>query len=33
VRLVEHAIAARLVTRSDLPLLDVERESAAADDD
>ena len=33
VRLVEHAIAARLVTRNDLPLLDLERESAAADDD
>ena len=28
VRLVEHAIAARLVTRDDLPLLDVERESS-----
>ena len=33
VRLVEHAIAARLVTRDDLPLLDLERKSAAADDD
>ncbi|MHC3000572.1 hypothetical protein [Microbacterium sp. HJ5] len=32
VRLVEHAIAARLVTRDDLPLLDLERESAADDD-
>jgi len=28
VRLVEHAIAARLVTRDDLPLLDVEHESS-----
>jgi hypothetical protein len=32
VRLVEHAIAARLVTRDDLPLLDLERESSADDD-
>ncbi|WP_214467956.1 hypothetical protein [Microbacterium flavescens] len=32
VRLVEHAIAARLVTRDDLPLLDLERESAVDDD-
>lgn len=32
VRLVEHAIAARMVTRDDLPLLDLERESAADDD-
>lgn len=32
VRLVEHAIAARLVTREDLPLLDQERESAPDDD-
>ncbi|MDE0545151.1 hypothetical protein [Microbacterium sp. C7(2022)] len=28
-RLVEHAIAARLVTREDLPLLDAEREASA----
>jgi hypothetical protein len=28
VRLVEHAIAARMVTRDDLPLLDLERDSA-----
>ena len=39
VRLVEHAIAARLVTRDDLPLLDLERDSSLngdngpADDD
>ena len=32
VRLVEHAIAARLVTREDLPLLDLERESGDGDD-
>ncbi|GAA2981934.1 hypothetical protein JOD63_002574 [Microbacterium terrae] len=33
VRLVEHAMAARLVTRDDLPLLDLERDNTAADDD
>jgi hypothetical protein len=33
VRLVEHAIAARLVTREDLPLLDVEAANAAGEDD
>lgn len=32
VRLVEHAIAARLVTRADLPLLDFERAHQAPDD-
>ena len=32
VRLVEHAIAARLVTRDDLPLLDLERESGTDDE-
>ena len=32
VRLVEHAIAARLVTREDLPLLDLERESGSGDE-
>lgn len=32
VRLVEHAIAARLVTRDDLPLLDVERENSLSGD-
>ncbi|KQZ85746.1 hypothetical protein ASD56_05505 [Microbacterium sp. Root166] len=31
VRLVEHAIAARLVTREDLPLLDLEREASGED--
>ncbi|MGA7147344.1 MAG: hypothetical protein WBX17_02510 [Microbacterium sp.] len=31
VRLVEHAIAARLVTREDLPLIDLEREGAGED--
>ncbi|MDY0907939.1 hypothetical protein [Microbacterium sp. CFBP9034] len=31
VRLVEHAIAARLVTRDDLPLLDLEHDAAADD--
>ena len=32
VRLVEHAIAARLVTRADLPLLDLERDGGGAED-
>lgn len=32
VRLVEHAIAARLVTREDLPMLDLERESGGGED-
>jgi hypothetical protein len=33
VRLVEHAIAARLVTRDDLPLLDAEASAASPDDE
>ena len=33
VRLVEHAISARMVTRDDLPLLDLEKENAAAGGD
>lgn len=32
VRLVEHALAARLVTRDDLPLLDLERDAAVSDE-
>jgi len=32
VRLVEHAISARLVTRGDLPLLDLEKENSQEDD-
>ena len=33
VRLVEHALAARLVTREDLPLLDEEQLAGLRDDD